>query len=164
MESYTAAGIFFTEKGQFLSGFQRKTRQWTGFGGKKKNSENSLETAVRETVEELFEISLRQNEIQELIFHLLLSQATPTTTQRGSYIFYTMKFDAIFTIIDFLFQNGMKTALYHPNYPSTMKGLIDDRWSSTKDEMEKIGLYRFSEIQELKNMFDPHFLADLTFP
>jgi hypothetical protein len=67
------AGIIFIQGNQVLAGLQRKwkrngteNRFISGFGGSKKSEETSLRTAIRETLEELYEFI----EIQEPNFNI----------------------------------------------------------------------------------------------
>ena len=49
------AGIFFTDEKIFLCGYSQHKHKITGIGGKKQNNELPYETALRETLEEIFE-------------------------------------------------------------------------------------------------------------
>ena len=50
------AGIMFTDKNSVLAGYSSHKLAITGIGGKKKGDETAIQTAIRETVEELFEL------------------------------------------------------------------------------------------------------------
>lgn len=143
-----------TEK--FLCGFQRKQMRWTGFGGKALDEETVEETAVRETVEELFEVNLSSQDLHELIaiLEIGLFYSSP------GYSFYVLPFASIFTISEFLAMKKYTTTLY-VNYPICMEELITKRITANAGEIEKIQLFTFADILDMKAAFDPNLLKDL---
>ena len=57
VENFRAAGSVFTDSKIILAGYQpRKKKPFiSGIGGKREEGESYMDTAIRETVEELFE-------------------------------------------------------------------------------------------------------------
>ena len=154
----SSAGILFLENTSFLSGFQRKQMRWSGFGGKAFPDETPAKTAVRETVEELFEVDLSENDIEQLIEQLSIWHEY---SSKG-YIFFVLPFSGITTISEFLEEKGYTSRVY-PQFPKSITSLISQRIISNAKEIEKINLFTFSDIQEFQLAFDKHFLSDLRF-
>lgn len=153
-----SAGILFLENASFLAGFQRKQMRWTGFGGKALPQEIPEETAVRETVEELFEINLSKQHIQDLVEELDIWMPYSSS----GYEFFLLPFSGITIISDFLEAKEYRTPVY-PQFPKSITALISHRILSKATEIEKINLFSFSDIQEFQPAFDKHLLSDLRF-
>ena len=153
---FDAAGFLFIEHGRFLAGFQKKTQRWTGFGGKKKCEETSEACALRETIEELFEVSLKKEDLETFLLFLNL----PIPQYKGSYVYYVFTPNAILEISYLLEKNGYKSPLYI-KMPRTLDEFIDTRWCTTNAEMENVQFFHTSELQDLKGAFDRHFFNDL---
>jgi hypothetical protein len=151
------AGILFKEDiANFLAGFQQKLGRWGGFGGKPLEDETLQETAVRETVEELFEVYLKKEDLLALTKELDLWLAYADT----HYTFYVVPLSTIFTLIRFCQSHGYTSPVY-PVYPTTIAGLIDDRVEVKAKEVQKIQLFSFYEITARTDEFDKYFLHDL---
>ena len=63
------AGIMFTNGSLVLSGYSQHKNKLTGIGGKKENNELPYETALRETMEELFELKEIPTELYKNILN-----------------------------------------------------------------------------------------------
>jgi len=64
--SFSAAGILFQDGKNFLSGWNPSLDSWSGFGGKRRGFETSIETAIREVVEEIFQVNPDADDISVL--------------------------------------------------------------------------------------------------
>jgi hypothetical protein len=155
--NYESAGCLFHDENTFLAGFQRKQQRWTSFGGKKYHGETAFSTAMREVVEEVFEIRMTQKTIANLICTIPLS----IPTQDGSYIYYKYPYRILFTIAELLEYEGYQSPLYDV-WPTTLSELIEKRKSCSECEIEKIQLFSAKEIHDMRLAFDKFFLLDLT--
>ena len=111
------AGIVFTKNDHILCGYNIKEQCWSGFGGTPEGCEDIATTAVRETVEELFGISLRCEDNNNLQQEFVLG----SHRHNMNYYFYTVDISIIFTIAEFLERKEYTT----PNYNSYPKNIVD---------------------------------------
>jgi 8-oxo-dGTP pyrophosphatase MutT (NUDIX family) len=153
---YASAGCLFHDKTSFLAGFQRKQQRWTSFGGKKYSGETSFQTAMREVVEELFEIQLTHQTLAKLICTIPLS----LPTHDGTYTYYKYEYNTIFEIIGVLEEDGYTSPLYK-RLPTTLFELIQTRAFCESCEIQKISLFFVSDIHDMREVFDTFFLKDL---
>ena len=86
--SFSAAGILFQDDTKFLSGWNPSLDSWSGFGGKRRGFETSIETAIRETVEEIFQVNPGTNDISALEEHL----SPFDFRQNGDYVVFFMNY------------------------------------------------------------------------
>jgi 8-oxo-dGTP pyrophosphatase MutT (NUDIX family) len=154
----SSAGILFIESTQFLSGFQRKLNRWSGFGGKALPNESPQETAVRETVEEIFEVNLTRVHIDELERILYLGNYY----ESGSYIFYTLPFSALLVISAYLATKKYISPVYH-SLPTNINDIVEKRISEKATEIEKVCFFSFYDLPELQDAFDKNLRNDLSF-
>lgn len=154
---YESAGCLFTDGDTFLAGFQRKQQRWTSFGGKKYHGETPFMTAIREVIEELFEVSITQTTLTKLLCSIHFSFQHRDDT----YVYYIYSYNTIFEIIDILYEDGYETPLYE-KWPTSLLELIEKRKSNDVSEMEKIQLFYKRDIQEIHDTLDNFFYKDLT--
>lgn len=154
---YKSAGCLFTDSKTFLSGFQRKQQKWTSFGGKKYHGETPFMTAMREVVEELFEIRMSQQTLGILVCTIPFS----FQNHDGSYIYYKYPFETIFQIIDILYSEGYQSPLYD-SWPCSLEELVFRRKKNLTSEMETLALFSKDQIEELQPSMDAFFYKDLT--
>jgi len=113
------AGIVFTKNDHILSGYNVKEECWSGFGGRPEGCETVATTAVRETVEELFGISLKDEDNNTLQQELVLGDHL----HNMNYYFYTLDISKIFTIAEFLERKSYVTP-YYATYPKDIVELL----------------------------------------
>jgi hypothetical protein len=101
------AGILFTNKTLVLAGFSDKSRLVTGIGGKKKRGEFPCQTAVRETLEELFDIVVEQSLLDTLCGMLVFDECIGTP----SYTTFVMTFRDLKLILDVVYDYNIKYGL-----------------------------------------------------
>jgi hypothetical protein len=153
---YESAGCLFTDKQSFLAGFQRKQQRWTSFGGKKYHGETAFMTAMREVIEELFEVSITQKTLTKLICSINFS----FPIQDETYIYYIYPYEVIFQLIDILYEDGYQSPLYD-EWPSSLSELIHKRKTNESSEMEHIQIFYKTEIQDIHHALDDFFYKDL---
>jgi hypothetical protein len=118
------AGILFTDGTFVLAGYNQHKSAITGIGGKAKNGERLKQTALRETIEELFELE----EIPESLTRLLNVVLTfDKMITRDGYSVFIMNFDhlnLIFTTLTMV--HNLKSKVYSV-MPSSLTELIMTR-------------------------------------
>jgi hypothetical protein len=104
------AGILFTDGRFVLAGYNPHKTLITGIGGKAKPGETPTQTALRETIEELFELE----QIPETLTRLLNSQLVfDNMMTRGGYSVFIMNFvdlDIIITTLHMV--HNLKSRVY----------------------------------------------------
>ena len=118
------AGILFTDGKFVLAGYSQHKSAITGIGGKAKIGETPTQTAVRETLEELFEFE----EIPETLPRLLHAVLTFDNMMiRSGYSIFIMTFndlDLIFRTM--MFVSNLKSKVYDV-VPTNLNQLLMDR-------------------------------------
>jgi len=120
---YAGAGCLFTNGVHTLAGYQphKCTPTISGFGGKKEPEETDpFQTAVRETLEELF--GLDKNVIKAIQFPLKPKRII----QNGSYHVYVFSFADLEQMLYTLQEAGV-TSPYYLYLPNTIADLIFHR-------------------------------------
>jgi hypothetical protein len=110
--NYTGAGCIFTDNILILAGYQpyKKTPYISGIGGKKQENETYSITAIRELIEELFDIKdLSPNILNELSYKF----PKPTHVQyTSSYINCIFTFNQLNQILDIVSSLHINSKLY----------------------------------------------------
>lgn len=133
---YTSAGCVFTDGNLFLAGYQpnKKRPCISGLGGSKKKGELPQQTALRETLEELFHIKKVPKELVDRL------QILPTKlTQNGSYIMYIYTFKQLEEILGLCLAAGIESPLY-TSIPQTLSDLLLHRKQNKKAEISHLCL------------------------
>lgn len=134
--SYSAAGCFFTDGRLFLAGYQpnKKRPCISGIGGSKKKGELPQQTALRETLEELFHVKKVPKELVDRL------QILPTKiTQNGSYMMYIYTFKQLEEILGLCLAAGIESPLY-TSIPQTLSDLLLHRKHNKKAEISHLCL------------------------
>ena len=122
LENFKAAGCLFTNKIHVLGAWQKKSQTISGIGGKREEGEIYLQTALRELVEELFEVKP-----PETLLYTLQNIVKPKKVfLTGSYITVEYSFDDLEMILTFVKYYCKDTTLYN-TFPTTCIALIMDR-------------------------------------
>lgn len=145
---WNSAGCFFTDGRYFLAGYQRKKTCISGIGGMKNIGEQPIYTAIRETIEELFDILVPASVILEIIDVIYAKQ-----TVNGSYIMFVLSFDDLDTIISFLHNCNITSNLYD-TFPKNVVELVFNRKVCTS-EISHLALLPF-----VKNLKISHEILD----
>jgi len=153
---YESAGCLFHDGTTFLAGFQRKQQRWTSFGGKKYHGETAFQTAIREVVEELFEIQITQQTLGKFLYTIPFV----FPVQDGNYIYYKYSYTIIFQIIKILENDGYTSSLYD-EWPKNMVDLVTKRKKCLNCEIQYIQIFQAKDIVQGKLYFDKFFLMDL---
>lgn len=122
---YTSAGCFFTDEKLVLCGYQanKKNPSISGFGGKKNESDKTyIDTAIRETLEELFDIIPDK----QIIKYIILKIIHKKIIVQNNYYMLVYTLDDLELILDILIQKEITSKLYDV-MPRTISELIFKR-------------------------------------
>jgi hypothetical protein len=90
------SGILFTDGNLVLGGYSSKKQKITGIGGKSEKNEICWQTAIRETIEELYEFTGLN---WDLLNSLSRKLSFDTVVSSGSYTTFIMSFEDLEVII-----------------------------------------------------------------
>ena len=147
------AGILFSDKNMVLAGFNQKQFKVTGLGGKARKGEWPTMTAVREVVEELFEI---KEPINEIVLNIHSRLCFDNTMFYPDYAMFVMNFNDLNLIMNIIQEYPVTSAVYE-SLPSSLIGLIMTRKSNTEGEISHLALLPCS----YNLSFDPTFVGDV---
>ena len=127
------AGCMFTDGIRVLAGHQTKTGKIGGFGGKTEGSENRIQTALRETIEELFGV---EDVPAELISKLPISQ---NYIEYPEYTCFVYNFEDLQTFIRRAGRYITSSPMYQV-FPTTVWELIQNRMLFDSSEVGELYL------------------------
>jgi len=117
------AGILFTDGRLVLAGYNSKHLLISGIGGKAKENETPIQTAIRETVEELFELE----EIPYILFERFYEKLTfDRLFFKSEYTTFIMTFNDLKCIFKVLSEFELKSRVYD-KIPTTLEELLMTR-------------------------------------
>jgi len=155
-EGYKAAGCVFTDGKIILAGYQprKKVPTISGIGGKKEAGETYMDTAIRETVEELFEVEVSADLIKEL-------KAIPPEkiVQNGSYIIAVYTFINLEEMLKHMKRKGITSKLYD-TMPLTLMELIFNRKLVENPEISHLALLPLVKHGDAP-LVDKYFIKDM---
>ena len=151
---FSAAGCLFTDKKLVLAGYQFRHGKGVldGIGGSRDGSETAIETAFRETLEELFDIVPSAG----LVTEMRRSFKPRSKFQTGQYICFVYNFKTLEKMMVFLKAHGLRSPLYKV-FPVTVSELLFSR-RIRPTELTHLSLIPF--VDELS--LEEHFLKDFS--
>lgn len=135
------AGIFFTDGKIFLCGYSQHKHKITGIGGKKQNNELPYETALRETLEELFEF---HNIPFELTNELNANLRFDNVIGYRSYKSFIMSFDDLELILNIVNKYDLKSRVYK-TLPKNFDELVYEREFVNNTEFSRLFFFPLKE-------------------
>lgn len=156
---FSCAGIIFTNLTHLLAGYQlhKKKPCITGIGGSRKKGETALETAWRETIEELFDCSVVP---QELI-RICIAKFVPSRWfSRGEYICFQYSFDDLYNFLKLVKRNTLPMTIYS-TYPSTLFELVINRKYSESTEIQSLCILPFVQNNNGSLVIHEEFCMDI---
>ena len=136
------AGIFFTDGNLFLCGYSQHKNKITGIGGKKQNNELPYETALRETLEEMFEF---HNIPFELLNELNASLRFDNILSSKKYTNFIMSFHDLQLILNIINKYNLKSRVYK-TLPKNFNELIYQReFVNNNIEISKLYFFPLKE-------------------
>jgi hypothetical protein len=144
------AGILFTDNKFVLAGYNPHKLAITGIGGKARAGETPTQTALRETIEELFELE----EIPETLIRLLnVTLVFDNVMVRSGYSIFIMNFNDLDLMISTLHMiHNLKSRVYD-NLPVNLNQLIMNRKVDSRAEFSHILLMPYEENITLARSF-----------
>lgn len=156
INNYTSAGCIFIERNLILSGYQKKNSKYiiSGIGGKKENNDkNSLQTAIREMIEELFNVTtLSDKLLNELI--KIKPKKTIITKNHVNYVFTFFELDEMLEIMN---DYKIKSNIYSI-FPTCINELLFNRKINNNSEISHLCLL---PIVKTKIIIDNDFMNDI---
>jgi hypothetical protein len=150
---YTSAGcLFINERDEVLTGWTPKHKWFSGFGGKKEPYEMPRQTAIRETLEELFGIKPSMLVINQCIEHY----KEKPLLKRNGYMFIVLTIAEYSDLAAILIMNNIKSP-YYDEIPQTVYHLIFYRKSLPDMEITTI---RLTNLYSLYEDVDPELKVD----
>ena len=141
------AGILFTDERMVLAGC-RSNGVITGIGGKKKNDETPYKTAVRESLEEIFELKVIPEELLADVYGKINSYNVVS----GAYTIFLCTFCDLKEIIDIVRSYDVTSAVYD-ELPRSMEDLLLNRHPSDKSEFSHLVLLPYFCNTRIENYF-----------
>jgi len=149
--NFKGAGTIFTNNEIVLAGFNVKINTISGIGGKPNNCELPWETAIRETLEELFEI----NPSNELIIDINLLIKPNKIKNNLNYYIWVYTIDDLNTLLKFLKSKQTVSKLYK-KFPKNISELILNRNTAITKEIRELYLLPFNPFK-----LSSEFILDL---
>ena len=155
---YNAAGIIFTDGRHVLGGYQPKKRTpfISGIGGMKEPGETYMFTAIRETLEELFDLE----NIPEIILNELVKKLKDKPTiQNNNYISIICTFEDLNIICNLLKEHNVESRLYD-EIPNILHDLIFKRKINKDSEISELSILPLVNHDKRNPFVDLYFLSD----
>jgi hypothetical protein len=141
------AGILFTDQRMVLAG-SRSNGVITGIGGKKKGDETPYKTAIREMLEEIFELEEMPETLMTEVFERIIAYDVIS----GAYTIFMCSFDDLKEIIDIVRNHRVKSVVYD-ELPRNIEELIFNRFHCEKSEFTHLVLLPYVPSMRIENYF-----------
>ena len=155
LESYTSAGTIFTDNIHVLAGYQpnKKIPFISGIGGTRNKGETYLHTAIRETIEELFEV----HKFPYKLMHEIMMFMKPTKViQNGKYVIVVFTFEDLLYIMTLVKKYNLISPMYD-TLPTNLIELIFKRNTYKNAEIAQLVL-----LPAIKNVcIDANLINDI---
>lgn len=157
-ENYTSAGVCFRNNTHILGGVQqiKKEKMISGFGGKREKSDESYyHTALREMIEELFEIKPTADVIQKC---MIIKPDNVIYFDKCKYVMLVYNFKHLNTFIMILHDCKLTSKMYE-QFPTNVEELMFNRLNVSSEisnicllplETTKCNNYFMKDIEYIK--------------
>ena len=155
---FKAAGVVFTDGKLILAGYQplKKSPFISGIGGSKEPGENYTETALREMVEELFEVTPSA----ELIADLRMLRRPNSILHTGIYVRLVYTFEDLEAMLKLMKTYSPKSPLYD-TFPETLMELLFERRPKVKVEISHLCLLPVVKHEASTPFVVPYFVKEM---
>ncbi len=157
--NFMGAGCVFTDGKHVLAGYQPHKRYpcITGIGGHREKGEDYYQTAMRETVEEIYHV----NTLPQHLVRTLIQQLPPRKEDnQHNYIILNYNFDDFLKFLKICKKSGLQSPVY-PRLPRTMMECIRNRTIDPKAEITHLCLLPVIADFKGKSFIHPAFLQDM---
>ena len=151
-DNYTSAGIVFTDGKLILAGYQPYKMYISGIGGSKKPHETYTQTALREMLEELFEIDTIPG---PLISDIVNTVKPQKVLQNKQYVMLVYTFTDLDRIFELLSKYELSSRAYD-TIPTTLIELLFSRKFREKNEISHLCL-----LPLVRSSIDKDLLEDM---
>ena len=164
-DKYRGAGSVFTDGKIILAGYQPLKRKpfISGIGGKKEKGEMYMDTALRETVEELFEFK----DIPAKLMDELKSRLIPQKVlQNDTYIIVVYTFIDLDTMLHIIAKYKLQSVLYDKAPMNLMELIFNRKLEFNKDifykpEISHLSLLPLVEHSKINPFVNTYFIEDM---
>ena len=159
---HMGAGCVFTDGKHVLAGYQpnKKKPGITGIGGHREGEETYLQTAYRETIEEIYNVTNTQIPIG-LIDKLIQQMKPQKIKMKKGYVIVTFTFTDLEMFLKLCRKSGLRSPLY-AEMPRVLIEVIQGRGYDLKAEISTFALLPVVKShQKLKHFVNPLFLQDM---
>lgn len=149
---FKAAGCIFTDNKHVLAGYHpNKTVAYiSGFGGKREGSELFGDTAIRETIEELFEI---KDISRDLLQDVVRSITPKNVLVNGDYINIVFTFGDLIDLMCIVRDHVSDVDIYPNGFPRTLQELIFTREAKDNSEISHLCILPISKNIRVDSLF-----------
>jgi hypothetical protein len=159
---FMGAGCVFTDGKHVLAGYQphKKNPGISGIGGHKEGDEIYLETAYRETIEEIFHITT--SDIPRNLIPTLQGKMTPRKMKmKEGYVILTFTFEDLSLFLKLCKKSGLRSPVY-TKIPKNLIELLLTRQYDLKAEISCFALLPvIKNHPKSRNFVDPLFIQDM---
>lgn len=140
LENFKGAGCLFINQNHVLGAWQKKLRTISGLGGKREEGETYMQTALRELIEELFEVKP-----SSILLWTLEDVVKPKKVfLTGSYVNVLYSFEDLEMILTFAKYYCKNSSLYD-TFPTNYTALITERKKNVSSEIGQLALLPFEK-------------------
>jgi hypothetical protein len=160
--THMGAGCVFTDGKHVLAGYQpnKKKPGITGIGGHREGEETYLQTAYRETIEEIYNVTNTQIPIG-LIDKLIQRMKPQKIRMKKGYVILTFTFLDLEMFLKLCRKSGLRSPVY-AEMPKTLIEVIQGRGYDLKAEISTFALLPVVKTHtKLKHFVNPLFLQDM---
>lgn len=159
---HMGAGCVFTDGKHIVAGYQpeKKKPGITGIGGHREGEETYLETAYRETIEEIFHVT--KEAIPVSLLPSLLQNLHPRMVKmKKGYVLVVFSFEDLAVFLKLCQTSGLRSPLY-TKMPKTLIEMIQSRQIDLKAEISILCLLPVVKHEgRMKHFVNPAFVDDL---
>lgn len=127
---FRGAGCLFTNGLTMLAGYQKKRGEiiMSGLGGSREEDESYMDTALRETVEELFHVKEVPPKLRKALKKVLKPKSVRGKEVEGWGVYITVifTFEDLETLLKYAERVSLKTPIYD-TFPKTVSELLFER-------------------------------------
>lgn len=157
--TYSCAGAIFTNGTHILAGYQpNKKRPFiSGIGGRMEKAETFIETAIRETIEEILDVKVVP---PKLIYDVINEVKWKKTMKNGSYWIVIYTFEDLFNILK-ISAIHLKTSPIYKKIPTNLEELLFKRIPLKKSEISQLCILPIVSHPDNSPFVDNNLLKDI---